>query len=126
MKEVMAIIRVKEISKTKNALLKAGFPSMTCRDVLGRGKKKVDFKLAMTPIEAAREIPELYEASSEGHRLVPKRLIILVVQDSDVKKVIDTIMEINSTGNPGDGKIFVLPIGEVYRIRTGEIGESAL
>lgn len=122
----MAIIRVKEISKTKNALLKAGFPSMTCRDVLGRGKKKVDFKLAMTPIEAAREIPELYEASSEGHRLVPKRLIILVVQDSDVKKVIDTIMEINSTGNPGDGKIFVLPIGEVYRIRTGDIGESAL
>lgn len=126
MKEVMAIIRVKKISKTKKALLNAGFPSMTCRNILGRGKRKVDFMLTISPQEAANEIPELYEASSEEHRLVPKRLLTLIVQDDEVKKVVDGIMEINSTGNPGDGKIFILPISEAYRIRTGETGKYAL
>ncbi|MFW2491582.1 P-II family nitrogen regulator [Clostridium chromiireducens] len=126
MKEVMAFIRVKKISKTKKALLNAGFPSMTCRNILGRGKKKVDFKLTISPLQAAREIPELYEASSEEHRLVPKRLITLIVKDDEVEKVVEAIMEVNSTGNPGDGKIFIIPINEAYRIRTGETGEHAL
>jgi nitrogen regulatory protein PII 2 len=127
MKEVMAFIRMYKINQTKKALLAAGFSSITCRKVLGRGKKKVDFALMQSsPQEAAKEAPGLAETISEEHRLIPKRFLTLIVQDDEVQKVIDAIMEVNSTGNPGDGKIFVLPIMDVYRIRTGEAGEAAI
>ncbi len=127
MKEVMAFIRMNKVSQTKKALLDAGFPSMTCRKVLGRGKKKVDFTLIQDlPQNAAEEVPQLVEAISEGHRLVPKRFLTLIVHDDEVKKAVDAIMEVNSTGNPGDGKIFILPIADVYRVRTGEAGKDAI
>ncbi|MBZ4645941.1 MAG: nitrogen regulatory protein 2 [Petroclostridium sp.] len=126
MKEIMAIIRLNMINKTKDALLKEGFPSITCRKVLGRGKKKVDFSLIDVISQNVMESPRLAEELSEGHRLIPKRLLTMVVKDEDVKKVVDTIMSVNSTGNPGDGKIFVLPVMEVIRVRTGETGETAI
>lgn len=127
MKEVMAIIRMNMVNQTKKALLNAGFPSITCRKVLGRGKKKVDFSLIQeSPQELAKKDPSVAETISEEHRLVPKRFFTLIVKDEEVKKVIDVIMEVNSTGKPGDGKIFILPITEVYRVRTGEVGESAI
>jgi nitrogen regulatory protein PII 2 len=127
MKEVMAIIRMNKVNQTKKAFLAAGFPSITCRKVLGRGKKKVDFTLTQSsPQQAAKEAPGLAETISEEHRLIPKRFLTLIVQDDEVQKVINAIMEVNSTGNPGDGKIFVLPIMEVYRVRTGETGEDAV
>jgi nitrogen regulatory protein PII 2 len=127
MKEVMAFIRIYKINQTKKALLDAGFPSITCRKVLGRGKKKVDFTVIQTsPQQAAKETPGLAETVSEEHRLIPKRFLTLIVQDEEVQKVIEAIMEVNSTGNPGDGKIFVLPVMEVYRVRTGETGEAAV
>jgi nitrogen regulatory protein PII 2 len=127
MKEVMAFIRMNMINKTKNALLAAGFPSITCRKVMGRGKKKVNFTLVQNTFkEAVKETPNLVEAVSEEHRLVPKRFLTLIVQDNEVKKAVDAIMEANSTGNPGDGKIFVIPVTEVYRIRTGESGRDAV
>lgn len=127
MKEVMAIIRMHMINQTKKALLNAGFPSITCRKVLGRGKKKVDFTIMqLPPQKAVKEAPWLAETVSEQHRLIPKRFLTMIVQDDEVQKVIDAIMEINSTGNPGDGKIFILPISEVYRIRTGETGKAAV
>jgi len=127
MKEVLAVIRMEMISKTKDALLKEGFASLNCRKVLGRGKKKVDFSILESMVRG-NEIssPVIAEAMSEGHRLVPKRLLSLVVADEDVKKVIDIIIETNSKGKPGDGKIFVLPITDVIRIRTGETGEVAI
>jgi nitrogen regulatory protein PII 2 len=127
MKEVMAFIRMHMINQTKKALLEAGFPSITCRKVLGRGKKKVDFTvLQMPPRQAAKEAPGLAETVSEAHRLVPKRFLTLIVRDEEVQKVIEAIMSVNSAGNPGDGKIFVLPVTEVYRIRTGETGKDAV
>jgi nitrogen regulatory protein PII 2 len=127
MKEVMAFIRMYKINQTKKALLDAGFPSITCRKVLGRGKKKVDFTLSQSsPQKAAREEPGLAETISEEHRLIPKRFLTLIVKDDEVQKVIDAIMAANSTGNPGDGKIFVLPVTDVYRVRTGEIGDNAV
>lgn len=127
MKEVMAFIRINKINKTKAALLAAGFPSITCRKVLGRGKKKVDFTLIESyPQKVAKNSPGLAETISEEHRLIPKRFLTLIVQDNEVEKVIDAIMEINSTGNPGDGKIFILPIVDVYRVRTDETGEAAV
>lgn len=127
MKEILAIVRQQKIGATKEALLKAGFSSITCRKCMGRGKRKVDFSQVMSVLpDMAIDDKVLAEDISELHRLVPKRYFTLVINDEDVKKAVDTIIEANSTGNPGDGKIFVLPITEVYRVRTGESGESTL
>ena len=60
------------------------------------------------------------EALTESSRLIPKRFFTLVVDDTEVQKVVKTIIDVNSTGNPGDGKIFVIPILESYRVRDGE------
>ncbi|HEY5525020.1 MAG TPA: P-II family nitrogen regulator, partial [Clostridium sp.] len=49
-----------------------------------------------------------------------------IVNDDEVKTVVDTIMAVNTTGNPGDGKIFIIPIEEVYRVRDGQSGEGAI
>lgn len=127
MKEVMAVIRMDMINKTKEALLLDGFSSLNCRKVLGRGKKKVDFSLIegmMAGVEVTS--PVVAENLSEGHRLIPKRLISLVVKDDEVKKVVDTLLAVNSKGKPGDGKIFVMPILDAVRVRTGETGELAI
>lgn len=127
MKEVMAVIRMDMVNKTKEALLLEGLSSMNCRKVLGRGKKKVDFSF-IEGIIAGSEItsPVIAENLSEGHRLIPKRLISLVVQDSEVKKAVETLIRINSKGKPGDGKIFVMPVTDAIRVRTGESGELAI
>lgn len=125
MKEVMCIIRLNKVNKTKEALIDAGFPSITCRKVLGRGKKSIDKVLLEAYLEVG-EIPlaAYSETLSERGRLIPKRLITLIVNDEEVKNVIDTVINVNSTGTPGDGKIFVLPIEEVYRVRDGESSTS--
>ncbi len=128
MKEIMAVIRMDMISKTKEALLLEGFPAMNCRKVMGRGKKKVDFTLIERIITDGLEIssPKTAEAISEGHRLIPKRLLSLVVKDEEVSKAVDAIINTNSKGNPGDGKIFVMPVTDSVRIRTGESGDAVL
>ncbi len=127
MKEVFAIIRMEMINKTKEALLTEGFTSLNCRKVLGRGKKKVDFAIIESIVNGVEiSSPVVAQALSEVHRLVPKRLLSLVVKDDEVSKVIDTITDVNSKGKAGDGKIFVMPVGDVIRIRTGETGEIAI
>lgn len=127
MKEVMAIIRMEKINKTKKALSLEGFDSMNCRKVFGRGAKKVNYEL-VNQLLAGEEIksPTIAESVSEGHRLVPKRLLSLVVNDDQLEKVIKTLINVNKSGNPGDGKIFVLDILETIRVRTGETGEEAI
>lgn len=127
MKEVMCIIRLNKVNKTKEALAEAGFPSITCRKVLGRGKKSIDKALVEAYMETGEVPPSSYgENLSERGRLIPKRLITLVVKDDEIKTVVDTVISINSTGTPGDGKIFVLPIEETYRVRDGQVGEDAI
>jgi len=127
MKEVMCIIRLNKVNKTKESLAEAGFPSITCIKVLGRGKKSIDAALKQSIIDSGEDVPSLYsENLSEKGRLIPKRLITLIVNDEEVKTVVDTVMSCNSTSNPGDGKIFILPIGEVYRVRDGEAGSKAI
>lgn len=129
MKEVMAIIRMNMINKTKDALVEAGFNSLTCRKVFGRGKKAVNYEIVQNLISSANTdvaSPKVVEAISEGHRLIQKRLLTMVVNDNEVSKVVDTIIKVNSTGNAGDGKIFVIPVEEVIRVRTGESGTAAI
>jgi nitrogen regulatory protein PII 2 len=127
MKEIMAVIRMNRINKTKEALSIAGFPLVTCRKVLGRGRKKVDYELIGKLLDGAEiESPQVAEAISEGHRFLPKRLLMMVVQDDEVDAAVKIIIEVNRTNNAGDGKIFVIPVAEAYRVRTGETGEIAL
>ncbi|MBV4447755.1 P-II family nitrogen regulator [Clostridium tyrobutyricum] len=130
MKEIMAIIRMDMIGKTKEALAEIGFPSITCKRVLGRGKKKIDFSLIkdyMTGEDiSAIQDKKIAEQISEVHRRISKRLVIILSKDEDVKKIVDTIIETNRTGNPGDGKIFVIPVTDSIRIRTEEIGDAAI
>ncbi len=127
MKEVMAIIRMNKISDTKKALSEAGYPAMTCRKVYGRGKKKVDFELIGELIDG-RPIaaPAVLESLSENHRLISKRLLTMVVDDSDYMEVVGVIIKANKTGNMGDGRIFVTSISDAIRVRTDESGVAAI
>ncbi len=121
MKEVMAFIRVNKINPTKKALAEGGFPAFTCRPVLGRGKKRIDPELLSLVLETG-ELPmsPKGEYLTESFRWIPKRLITLIIEDPQVKDVVDILIKTNQTGNPGDGKIFVLPIYEAYTVRSGE------
>jgi nitrogen regulatory protein PII 2 len=126
MKEVMAIIRRNMINQTKKALLLAGIDSITASPVKGRGKKQVGFELCKNIVSEEEVTPAIADAVSEGHRLINKRILTIVVPSDKVKTVVDTIISVNKTGNPGDGKIFVMPVEEAYRIRTGDSGEEII
>ena len=123
MKEVLAIIRMNKMNETKQALADAGVASFTARKVVGRGKGQVDFRILQGAAEGHEEaISQL----SPGPKLVPKRMLTIVVPDKVVPAIVKTILSVNSTGNAGDGKIFVLPVREAVRIRTGERDDAAL
>jgi nitrogen regulatory protein PII 2 len=124
MKEIMAIIRINRMNKTKEALSAVGISSFTATGrVLGRGKGQVDFRLFKGAEEGQDEaIVQL----GQGPMLVPKRLITVVVPDALAGRVIETIISVNKTGNSGDGKIFVMPVQEAMRVRTGETGDGVL
>ena len=84
---------------------------------MGRGKGNVDFRIIQGATEGSQEaIAQL----GQGPRLVPKRLLSVVVSDSFVERTIKAIIDTNQTGNAGDGKIFVLPVTEAVRVRTAE------
>jgi nitrogen regulatory protein PII 2 len=81
----------------------------------------VDPELLNTVL-AAGELPlsDVGEHLTEATRLIAKRFFTLIVDDKDVPKAVDAIITANQTGNPGDGRIFVLPISEAYTVRSGE------
>jgi nitrogen regulatory protein PII 2 len=123
MKEVMAIIRMNMMNKTKKALSEAGISSMTAKDVLGRGKGLVDYKL----LEGAEKgFEEAIAQLGQSQRLIPKRLLVVVVRDKLLPKTVSTIIGVNQTGKSGDGKIFVLPVADSFSVRTGDGGDSVL
>ena len=123
MKEVMAVIRMNMINKTKIALADAGISSITARDALGRGKGLVDLNL----LEGAeRGYEEAISQLGQSQRLIPKRILFIVVPDKMVKKTVKTIIKVNQTGKSGDGKIFVVPVLDSVRVRTGENGNITL
>lgn len=123
MKEVIAIVRINKMNQTKRALAEAGISSLTARKVIGRGKGKVDYLL----LKGAEEgYDEAIQQLGPGPKLIPKRMLTIVVPDGLVETTVDTIINVNKTGSPGDGKIFVCPVTEAFRVRTGESGDEVL
>ena len=123
MKEIMAIVRINMMNKTKAALAEAGISSVTARDALGRGKGLVDLNL----LEGAEKgYEEAIVQLGQSQRLIPKRIFFVVVPDRLVKKTVQTIMRVNRTGKSGDGKIFVMPVMDAVRVRTYESGDQVL
>jgi nitrogen regulatory protein PII 2 len=123
MKEILAVIRMNKMNVTKRALSDAGISSVTARKVLGRGVGKVDY-LLLQGAQAGYE--EAISQLAPGPKMIPKRMLTIVVPDAMVKAAVDTIIQVNQTGSPGDGKIFVLPVTDAVRVRTGECGDAAL
>jgi len=91
--------------------------------VFGRGKQKgiVD----EVTFSVSPEVSQLAEQGG-GMKYIPKRLLYLVVDDEDIARIVDTIIQANQTGHYGDGRIFVCPVESAVRIRTGEQGIAAL
>ena len=113
----MAIIQMNRMEATKDALDVIGIPSITAYKVSGRGKQK------------GLQIPhpsKLDESDKKSMKYIPKRMISIVVEDEFVPAVVAVITKVNRTGNYGDGRIFVCPVVESVRIRTGEKGNEAI
>ena len=124
MKEVIAIIRRHKLQETKAGLLGIGIPALTMVSVEGRGKQK---GLPGWNYELDPTLTEVEEKNTGvSMRFIPKRMIYAVVEDEDVPKVVETIIRTNQSGHIGDGKIFVCPVEESVRVRTGESGEQAI
>ena len=112
MKKIEAIIKPFKLDEVKDALSQIGIQGMTVTEVKGFGRtggKK-----------------EVYRGSAYVVDFVPKVLIEIIVRDDLVHQVIAAITETARTGRIGDGKIFVTPVEEVVRIRTGETGADAV
>lgn len=124
MKEIIAIIRMNKVGLTRNALGDAGFCRLTATRVMGRGKMLKDLALLDKAPDENRDL--ILESMLKGGRLIPKRMLNIIVNDEDVSKVVETIISVNKEGHVGDGKIFVLPVTDVVRVRTGETGEEAI
>lgn len=124
MKEVIAIIRRHRLQETKAGLLGIGIPALTMISVEGRGKQK---GLPGWNYELDPTLTEVEEKNTGvSMRFIPKRMISTVIEDEDVPKVVETIIRTNQSGHIGDGKIFVCPVEDAVRVRTGESGEQAL
>ncbi len=112
MKKIEAIIRPERLDIVKKALTDSGFVGLTISEVKGRGVQG--------------GITERYRGTEYIVDLIPKVKLEMVINDDDVDKVINIICENAKTGNYGDGKIFVLPVETVVRVRTGERGSGAV
>jgi nitrogen regulatory protein P-II 1 len=112
MKKIEAIVRHFKLEDVKNALTHEGIHGMTITEVRGFGRQKGH--------------TEMYRGTEYTVDFVPKVKIEVVVRDENVQKVIDLMMRSAQTGQIGDGKIFVSPLSEVVRIRTGETGDEAV
>ena len=112
MKRITAITRPERMEILKDALFAAGIKGMTISQVNGCGNQ--------------HGWKEYYRGTEVLLNMVPKVKFEIVVDDAQVDGIIDVILEAARTGEVGDGKIFVSPVEEVIRIRTGERGESAI
>ncbi len=112
MKMVTCVVRPEKLESITDILDKSHIVGMTVTDVRGFGRQKGQV--------------EHYRGGEYTIRFINKVRIDIVVQDEDVKKVMDAVSKVARTNNVGDGKIFVTPVDNAMRIRTGEVGTSAL
>ncbi|GEJ57587.1 MAG TPA: P-II family nitrogen regulator [Anaeromyxobacteraceae bacterium] len=112
MKKVEAIIKPFKLDEVKQALSEVGVAGLTATEVKGFGRQKGH--------------TELYRGAEYVVDFLPKVKVEVVVSDQLVGRVVEVIERAAKTGRIGDGKIFVVPVEEVIRIRTGERGEEAL
>lgn len=112
MKKVEAIIRPGKIGEIKEGLARCGISGMTVTDVLGCGQQK--------------GYTRVLRGSAFSINLRPKVKLEIIIPDEALGMVVDVIIREARTGEVGDGKIFVYPVDEAYRIRTGDSGASAI
>jgi len=112
MKKIEAIIKPFKLDEVKEALQEAGLQGITVTEAKGFGRQKGH--------------TELYRGAEYVVDFLPKVKIEVVVADSGVEAAVEAIRNAAQTGRIGDGKIFVSPIEQVIRIRTGETGEEAI
>src|ERR671922_1560715 len=112
MKKIEAYIRHEAFEPIRSELLDKGFPSLSISEVKGSGRQK--------------GVVETYRGSTLTVNVRPKMKIECVVEDKDKSLVVETILRHARTGDVGDGKVFVVPVEEAIRIRTGEEGEDVL
>lgn len=123
MKEVIAVVRMNMMNQNKKALTEAGISSFFAHEVQGRGKGLVNQHVLNGAAQGHEEAVALL---GEKGKLYPKRLLTVVVPDKEVDAVVKTLIKTNQTGQPGDGKIFVMSITDSVRVRTGERGQKAI
>jgi nitrogen regulatory protein P-II 1 len=111
-KKIEAYIRHEALEEIRDRLAHMGLPSMSVSEVKGSGRQK--------------GYTESYRGARTTIFLRPKLKLEIAVDDGDVERTIDAILELAHTGEPGDGKIFVIPIEEAIRVRTGERGKVVL
>ncbi len=112
MKKIEAIIKPFKLDEVKEALHEVGLQGLTVVEAKGFGRQKGH--------------TELYRGAEYVVDFLPKVKIELVCEDSVVERAVEAIISAARTGRIGDGKIFITPVEEVIRIRTGERGESAI
>jgi nitrogen regulatory protein PII 2 len=138
MKEILAVVRMKKTGATKKALVAAGVAGFTAVKVSGRGRLVTDPArievckaklLAMGVDEAGSgmDTEQLVTSFLDGSRFFPRRLFTILAHDDDVPRIVEAITNANRTEHGiGDGTIFVMPVLDAVRVRTGESGEAAI
>ena len=112
MKKIEAIIRIEKLDEVRDALERYGYPGMTITRVEGHGRQK--------------GIVEQFRGREFKVELLPKTKIEIIAHEKDVDKLMESISKAAKTGEIGDGKIFVYPVENAQRIRTGEKGDNAI
>ncbi len=138
MKEIMAIVRMKKTGATKKALIAAGVAGFTAVKVLGRGSLVTDpqtieeckaklLSMGMDEFSEAGDTEKMVTSFLDGSRFFPRRLFTILAHDEDVPRIIEAVTNANRTEyGIGDGTIFVLPVSDAVRVRTGEAGDAAI
>ena len=112
MKKIEAFIKPFKLDDVKSALMEIGIKGLTVSEVKGFGRQKGH--------------TELYRGSEYRVDFLPKSKLEMFVSDDEVDNVVETIVRVARSGAIGDGKIFILPVEDAIRIRTGESGEGVL
>lgn len=144
MKEIIAIIRTEKVDATKGALESFVVKGITFSHVIGRGRQGGIIRVQDPEGTVRRDVgvflmqqrgiirdanePKYHVPVQKEIELgfLPKKMLMIVVNDNEVPHIIDSLTQINRSGQKGDGKIFVCPVTDAVRIRTGERGNKAL